>query len=207
MGLLQTIGQSLVSGIAAKIEAAIAALLKPLISQFADTIKVVTHIYDYTLGIVDDGTKLFDSITNEIDQITHFKFVAQWKNRVISVPKVFDNIQQLIAIPGKIVEAIKNLIADIGTKFKGAGAAEAVEEVIPGVGQVIGVVTIISQVLVTIKDALAQLQTVVDAITTVRKDITNLDVLFLPNQNPRKNLELADGGSIKIRVGKLHSAT
>jgi len=206
MGLLSDIGHSIVGKIAGRIEDAIASLLKPLISQFSDTIKVVTHIYDFTLGIIDDGTKLFDSITNEIDQITHFKFIAQWKNRVISVPRVFKNIQQLIEIPGKIVEAVTNLIKDIGTKFRGAGAAEAVEEVIPGVGQVIGLVTIISQVLVTVKDAIKQLQTVVDAIITVRKDITNLDAIFLPNTNTRKSIKTADGKTIKQRIGSLHPA-
>lgn len=206
MSLLSSLASSFAGKIASKIEGAVAALLKPIIGQFADTIKVVTHIYDFTLGIVDDATKLFDSVTNEIDQIVHFKFVAQWKHRVISVPKVFDNIQQIIAIPGKIVEAVKQLIADIGTKFRGASAAEAVEEVIPGVGQVIGIVTLVSQVLVTIKDAIAQLQTIVDAITTVRKDVTNLDAIFLQNQNPRKTEKLADGGSIKVRIGGLHKA-
>jgi hypothetical protein len=206
MGLLSSLASSIVGKIAGKVESALSALLQPLISQFSDVIKVVTHIYDFTLGIVDDATKLFNSITDEIDQITHFKFVAQWNNRVISVPRVFKNIQELIAIPGKIVDAITNLIKDIGTKFRGAAGAEAVEEVIPGVGQVIGVVTIVSQVLVTVKDAVSQLQTVVDAITTVRKDVTNLDAIFLPNQNPRKTEKLADGGTIKIRVGSLHKA-
>jgi len=204
MGLLANLASGLIGKLAGKVESALATLLKPLISQFADTITVVTHIYDFTLGIVDDGTKLFNSITDEIDQITHFKFVAQWKNRVISVPKVFENIQALIAIPGQIVEAIKNLIADIGTKFKAAGAAEAVEEVIPGVGQVIGVVTIVSQVLVTIKDAIAQLQSVVDAITTVRKDITNLDVLFLSQEHGRRAIRTVEGTTILQRVGGLH---
>src|SRR5215467_9159419 len=144
MGLLSDIGKSIVGKIAGKIEDALAALLKPLISQFSDVIKVVTHIYDFTLGIVDDATKLFNSITNEIDQIVHFKFIASWNNRVISVPRVFKNIQDLIAIPGKIVDAITNLIKDIGAKFRGTAAAEAVEEVIPGVGQTIGLITIIS---------------------------------------------------------------
>jgi hypothetical protein len=205
VSLLSDIGSSIIGGLASKIKDAVGALLKPIISQFADTITVVTHIYDFTLGIVDDGTKLFNSITNEIDEITKFKFVAQWKNRVISVPRVWQNIQDIIKIPGQIVDAITALIKDIGTKFKGASAAEAVEEVIPGVGQVIGVVTIISQVLVTIKDAIKQLQTVVDAIITVRKDVTNLDAIFLPNQNPRKNLTLESGGNIKVRIGKLHA--
>ena len=200
MSLLSDIGSFVAGKVAGKVESVIAALLKPLISQFADTITVVTHIYDYTLGIVDDGTKLFDSVTKEIDEITNFKFKAQWNHRVISVPRVFDNIQQLIAIPGKIVDAITQLIKDIGSKFRAAGAAEAVEEVIPGVGQVIGVVTIISQVLVTIKDAIKQLQTVVDAIVTVRKDITNLDAIFLPNQNPRKYVTQ----KARIRVGSFH---
>jgi len=207
MGLLSDLASSFVGKIASRIEDAIGTLLKPIISQFSDTITVVTHIYDFTLGIVDDGTKLFDSITNEIDQITHFKFVAQWKNRVISVPRVFQNIQELIKIPGKIVDAVTNLIKDIGTKFRGAAGAEAVEEVIPGVGQVIGLVTIVSQILVTIKDAIKQLQTVVDAIITVRKDITNLDAIFLPNTNTRSAVKTAGGKTIKIRIGSLHPST
>jgi phage-related protein len=185
---------------------AVKGLFQTVVSEVGKIINVVLHIRDYTIGVVEEAIDLIHEVEDEYDQIVHFKFVTHWKTRVVSVPRVFDNVQELIKLPGIVINAFKDLVANIRTRFTTLEAAEAVEEVIPGLGQAAGIITLIAEVLVIIKGTVDDLKTIVDAIQTFRKDIENLDAIFLPNTNPRKIEQLADGGSIKIRVGSLHKA-
>jgi hypothetical protein len=173
-------------------------------TEFTKIVDVILHIRDYTIGVIEDAEALISEATTEWDELTHFKFVIAWKTRVISVPRVFDNIQELIALPQKVVDAIRDLITNVRTRFTTLEAAEAVEEVIPGIGQAAGIITAICEVLIIIKGTIADLKVIVDAIQTLRKDIEDLDAIFLPNRNPRRLEALAAGGNIKIRVGSLH---
>jgi hypothetical protein len=180
--------------------------IQAIIDEVKRIIDVIIHIRDYTVGVVEDVTALIEEVTSEVDKIRNFKFQPAWKNRVISVPRVIDNVKQLIALPGIVIGAVKDLISNIRTRISATEAAEAVEEVIPGLGQAAGIVTLICEILIIIKGTVADLKTIVDAVQTVRKDIEDLDLIFLPNRNPRKVEQLSAGGSIKIRVGSLHKA-
>ena len=189
---IKSIGSSIVSAVGA------------ITTEFTKIVDVILHIRDYTIGVIEDAEALISEATTEWDELTHFKFVIAWKTRVISVPRVFDNIQELIALPQKVVDAIRDLITNVRTRFTTLEAAEAVEEVIPGIGQAAGIITAICEVLIIIKGTIADLKVIVDAIQTLRKDIEDLDAIFLPNRNPRRLEALAAGGNIKIRVGSLH---
>ena len=178
--------------------------IQSIIGELKKIIDVVLHIRDYTVGVVEDVTALIQEITAEVDAIKNFKFQPAWKNRVISVPRVIDNVQALIALPGIVISAVKDLISNVRSRITATEAAEAVEEVIPGLGQAAGIVTLICEILIIIKGSVADLKTVVDAIKTVRKDVEDLDLIFLPNRNPRK---IVTETTAKIRVGKLHPAT
>jgi hypothetical protein len=192
---LLSIGKGLLSTITSGLGA--------IIDEIKKIVDVVLHIRDYTVGVVEDVTALIQEITSEVDAIKNFRFQPAWKNRVISVPRVIENVQQLIALPGIVVSAVKDLISNIRGRIAATEAAEAVEAVIPGLGQAAGIVTLVCEVLVIIKGSVADLKTVVDAIQTVRKDIEDLDLIFLPNRNPRKVLTLE---KVKVRIGKLHTA-
>jgi hypothetical protein len=199
MGLLS----GFTSGIKALYDTAVSTL-KAITSEVTKIIDVIIHIHDYTVGVVDDATALIEEAKTEWDEITNFKFVVAWKTRVVSVPKVFDNIRELLALPQKVVDAIKDLISNIRTRISATEAAEAVEEVIPGIGQAAGIVTLICEILLIVKQTIADLKVVVDAIQTLRKDIEDLDLIFLQNRNPRKNIT-TEIGTLKIRTGgRLH---
>jgi len=177
--------------------------IQSIIGELKKIIDVVLHIRDYTVGVVEDVTALIQEITAEVDAIKNFKFQPAWKNRVISVPRVIDNVQALIALPGIVIAAVKDLISNVRARISATEAAEAVEEVIPGLGQAAGIVTLICEILIIVKGSVADLKTVVDAIQTVRKDVEDLDLIFLPNRNPRK---IVTEATAKIRIGKLHPA-
>jgi hypothetical protein len=57
-----------------------------------------------------------------------------------------------------------------------------------------------------IADVIDDLQTVVDELKRIRLEIEKLDTIFLQQGNKRKTLQLLNGKSIRIRVGRLHSA-
>lgn len=196
---------SLLSGLKSLVNT-VAGGVQAILGQFADIIKVVLHIRDYTIGCIETATNLFETATKLWDELIHFKFVIAWKTRVISVSRVFENIQELIAIPGKIFDAIKDLISSIKGRFTTLEATAAVEEVIPGIGQAAGIITAVCEILVLIKGCLTDLQTVVDAIKKVVEDVTNLNAIFLPNRNTRKVVKTEGGTSLKLRIGSFHSA-
>jgi phage-related protein len=193
---LLSIGKSLLSKVTSTIQS--------IISEVTKIIDVVVHIRDYTVGVVEDAIALIQEIETEIDAIKNFKLQAQWKHRVISVPKVIDNIAALIALPTTVWDAIKDLISNIKSRITATEAAEAVEEVIPGLGQAAGIVTLIAEILIIVKGSIADLKTVVDAVKTVREDIENFDLIFLKSTNPRK---IVTQTKAKIRIGSLHKST
>jgi hypothetical protein len=59
--------------------------------------------------------------------------------------------------------------------------------------------------LETIIASVDDLIAIVQALKDIRINIETADAIFLQNKNARKTVKLADGTSMKIRVGNLHS--
>jgi len=140
---------------------------------------------------------LIAEVEDEYDKIVHFDIQPHWRSRVISVPKVMENIKQLAALPTQVIDAVKDLIQNFKTRMQNTELIEAGEEFLPVLGQVFAIATLIAEILLAIRSTIDDLKTIVDAIKTVREDLENLDGLFLQQHNARKFLSTRRYGRIK----------
>jgi hypothetical protein len=74
-----------------------------------------------------------------------------------------------------------------------------------GLEKVLGFVALLADALESISSGIDDLQAILDTITAIREEVETGSTVFLQQKNSRKSLALRDGGSIKIRVGNLHS--
>jgi len=195
-------------------------LLQPILGPLRPLVKIFGALKENTIGILSAAQKLVDSTEQVISDVRNFKAKPQFKNRVISVPRAVDNVQALFAIPDRIIAAVKDLVSQLRNKVDPAAfnveELEGLEDLrgiirkfgtklAAGFEKLLGIASLIVDALVTIRASIDDLQTIVDSLQEIVSDFSNLDGLFLPQNNPRRTEALREGGSIKIRVGSLHS--
>jgi len=175
----------------------------PVLQKLLDLGK---KIIEHFTGTLQAGIHLFESFKSEIDAFKNFKEDFRFKQRVVNVERAITKIRDLIQGLFDAWKSIISLIKNLSFKLETGGAAE-VAEAATGIGLPIAVVNgivIIVEVLDTIRNVIDSFQTIVDEITRVREFIEKGDTIFLQQRNKRKVIQLEDGRSIKIRVGKLH---
>ena len=198
-------------------------------SLFDPVRKIVTAVktaVGHVLGIYSAAVKLKDSVLEEIDAWKNFKQDIRLKQRVvnleIAIQKTRDLIEGIPAAWHSIVDIVKTVQANL----KDTNPQSAVEDLeaelqegadsirtllskfprlLKAFEKVLGVVAIVFTALERVADVVDDLQTIVDETKRIRLEIEKLDTIFLSQSNKRKTLKLADGSSIRIRVGSLHS--
>lgn len=195
-------------------------LLQPILGPLRPLITIFTSLKENTVGIVSASTDVTDTVERIFDEIKNFSFRPNVKSRVISLPAAQQRIQQLIAAPGQIIDAVKELIAQVKSKIDVAEfnveELEGLEDlrsivtkfgskIAAGFEKILGVVTIVVDALVSIRQGIRDIQTILDSVEEIVTDVSNLDAIFLSQKNPRRRESLSEGGSIKIRLGNLHS--
>jgi hypothetical protein len=178
---------------------------------FADLVTVVhdfTTVFTKITSVIGDVTHLIQSVKDEIAGFKNFRQDLRLKSRVVNLESAIQKTKDLIlGIPASwraivdLISQIKSAIARDVAAEEGAGIL-AVETA--GLSEVVVGVAIIYQVASFVESVISDFQTIVDEITRLRKEIEKLDTIFLSQSNKRKNLRLADGSSIRIRVGNLH---
>ena len=164
--------------------------------------KLIQHF----TGVFDAGVHLFESFQSEVQAFKNFREDFRLKSRVINIERAITKIRDLIQGLFDAWRSIVRLFKGLSFKLEAGGAAE-VAEAATGIGLPIAVVNalvLIVEVLDTVRNIIDSFQTVIDEITRLREFIETGDTIFLQQRNKRKVLRLADGSSIKIRVGKLH---
>jgi len=184
----------------------------------------VKESYDHIVGILDASNKLKDSIIAEITGWKSFKQDIRFAQRVVqlesAIQKTRDLIQGIPAAWNSIVDLVKQIKATITQETNPIEDAESTATDLESGGlkdflakfpklakafeKVLGVLAIIVQTLETLRSMIDDIQTVVDELKRLRLEIEKLDTIFLSQSNKRKTLKLADGSSIRIRLGKLH---
>jgi hypothetical protein len=175
----------------------------PVLQQLLDLAK---KIIEHFTGVFQAGVDLFNSAQSEFEAWKHFKEDVRFKQRVIVVEqalkKVKDFTDELISAWKEILSLIKNA----GIKLETGGAAE-IAEAATGIGlpiAIVNAIVLVVEVLDTVRNLIDTAQNIVNVIKDVREFLQG-DFLFLQQKNTRKVLKLESGGSIKIRVGNLHS--
>jgi hypothetical protein len=175
--------------------------------------KVFTNFkrtYEKFTGVFTAAHKLFDTVVSEIAGWKNFKQDLRLKQRVINLETAIQKTRDLI----QGIPASWHAVVDLFSQIKSAIARDVVEEEgaallaveTAGLSEIVVGLTIIYQVLSFVTSTIDDLQTIVDEVMRFRLEIEKLDTIFLSQSNKRKTLKLADGKTIRIRLGKLHHA-
>ena len=186
----------------------------------------VVEAYNHVTNIITTGNHLVDSIVSEVNAWKNFRENIRFKQRVINLEKAIEKTTELIqGIPASW-HAIQDLVKSIRSKISAvdtpsAGEVEELETEFESGGisnllkrfpalakffeKALGFVSLIVDSLESIANAIDDLQTIVDEAKRIRLEIEQLDSIFLQQNNKRKNLKLASGKTIRIRVGSLHA--
>ena len=200
--------------------------VKGFLGPLGKLIDKVKEAYDKLTGVLDSAEKLKDSIVEEVDGWKNFKQDIRLSQRVIQIERAVTKTRNLIAgIPeawNSILDIIKTFKAQIGGESNPVEDTEAIVEDVEssggisallrkfpalakGLEKLLGVLGLIVQALDAIATTIDDLQQIVDELKALRLEFEKLDTIFLSQSNKRKTLRLADGSSIRVRVGKLHS--
>jgi len=194
------------------------------VGKLIDGIKTsITHL----TSIVQNSTKLLDGIIAEAKAWGRFKQDIRIKGRVIQLESAIEKTRALIEGIPAAWRSIQDIFKTFKTQFDAGGdpiadadaAAEdlaSAEEggitsllkkfpkLAKGFEKILGVLALIIQALEAVSGVVDDLQQILDEITVLRNEVERLDTIFLPQSNKRKTLKLADGSTIRIRVGALH---
>jgi hypothetical protein len=202
----------------------ILAAIKSFLGPFGKLIDSLKDTYDHLVNIFTAAEKLTDSVIGEINAWRNFKQDIRFSQRVVQIERAIQKTRDLIeGIPvawHSIVDLVKQVKNQIGGGESPVEEAEQISQEVESGGvktllekfpslakaleKLLGVLAIVVQALSAIADSIDDVQKIVDEITRLRLEIEKLDTIFLQQSNKRKTLRLADGRSIKIRLGKLH---
>jgi len=199
----------------------IKAALGPLGKLWDKVIEAWNHI----TGIITNGQLLVDSIKAEVDAWKNFKEDIRFSSRVINLEKAIQKTEELFQGIPDSWHAIQDLLKEIKDKlnvsepkpseveelegeFEEGGIANLLKR-FPALAKffekALGFLTLLVDALESIANAIDDLQTIMDEAKRIRLEIEKLDSIFLQQNNKRKNVQLASGKTIRIRIGNLHS--
>ena len=198
--------------------------IKRFLGPFGKLFDSLKASYDKLIHIFDAAQKLTDSVVSEVGAWRNFKQDIRFAQRVVQIERAIQKTRDLIeGIPAawhSIIDIVKQMKESLTQETNPVEDAEAVTEDIESGGiktilqkfprfakafeKVLGALALLLQALETIANIIDDIQTVVDEIRRLREEIERLDTIFLPQTNLRKTLKLANGKTIRIRLGKLH---
>jgi len=156
-------------------------------------------------GVFQAAVDLFNSGESEFKAWKSFKADIKFRQRVIQVERALQKAKELLDSIVGAWKQILSLVKSGGIKLETSGAAE-IAEAATGIGlpiAVVNAIVLIVEVLDTVRNVIDTAQDIVNTVKGIR-ELLEGDLIFLQQKNPRKTVKTDDGGSIKIRVGKLH---
>lgn len=179
-----------------------------------------THLQ--TIG--QRATQLKDSIVEEIDGWKNFKSDIRLKQRVVQIESAIEKTRALIEGIPAAWRAILDLIKQAKDQLNVQNPVEEAQAITTDIEEggiktlltrfpalaracerVLAFLGIVVTALEAISNVVDDFQTIVDEMKRLRLEIEKLDTIFLSQSNKRRRLKLADGSTIRIRVGHLHS--
>jgi hypothetical protein len=208
-------------------------LIQPILDRLGQVFAPFKKLFDFVFHFWTSVTDLFkktktlvDSIIAEVDAWRNFKEEASFKNRLVSIPKAYDQTKQFILQIPAAWRAIVDLFNELKGKFETTGnpteeAENALKDIessgfrsilkqfpkfAKGFEKVLGFVAIIVDALESIAKGVDDLQAIVDTVRGIREEIESQQTIFLQQKNTRKTIKTKGGKNLKLRIGHLHSA-
>jgi hypothetical protein len=183
--------------------------LKTVLGDLAKVAQNIITVFTKAKDIFKNVLHLFDSVKGEINGWKNFKQDIRFRSRVINLESAIQKTRDLIEGIPQSWHAVLDVISEIKSALAKDVAGEEVAALLAvetaGLSEVVEVLTILYQVLSFVEGIISDFQTIVDEVMRVRLEVEKLDTIFLSQSNKRKYLKLANGKSVRIRVGHLHS--
>jgi hypothetical protein len=199
--------------------------IKKLLAPFTNLFNLLTNFWTNLKNLLGDAHALVLSVIGEVNAWRTFKEDIAFKTRLVSLPIAYDQTKEFILQIPAAWHAVVDLVEQLKGKIQSTGnpteeAEQAVEDIeksgfgailkqfpkfAKGFEKVLGFVSIVADSLQTIIDGIHDLQQIVDTLRAIREEIETGSTIFLKQNNPRKVVKLADGSTMKIRLGNLHS--
>jgi phage-related minor tail protein len=200
------------------------AAIKRALGPFGKLFDLLSKFWTRITHVWTNLNKLVMSITTEISEWKRFKEDIRYRTRVISIPAAVEKTRAFIEQIVAARDAIFDLWDILKSKFEGTAnpteeAEQAIKDIeasglhdilskfprlLKGAEKVLGFIAIVADALESIIDAIDDLQRIVDVLKSIREEVEHGSTVFLSQSNRRKTLRLADGGTIKVRLGNLH---
>ena len=181
-----------------------------LLKDLGSVAKNVLTVFAKAKDIFSNVENLFNTSKGEIDGWKNFKQDIRLHSRVVNLESAIQKTRDLIQGIPQSWHAVLDVISQVKSAFAKDVAGEEVAALLAvetaGLSEVVAVLTVIYQVLSFVEGIISDLQTIVDELKRLRLEIEKLDTIFLSQSNKRKTLKLANGRSIRIRLGKLHAS-
>jgi conjugal transfer/entry exclusion protein len=176
--------------------------------DIVNLVKNVITTFTKATSVWGDVQKLIDSFKGEVDGWKHFKEDIRLKSRVIQLEEAFQKTRALV----EGIPASWHAVLDLFSQIKSAFARDVAEEEgaallaveTAGLAEVAVAINILYQVLNFVETVVSDLQTIIDEAKGLRLEVEKLDTVFLQQDNKRKTIKLANGKTIRVRLGKLH---
>ena len=201
--------------------------IKTLLGPFGRAFDLIRHLWQNLTDGFEKGKELAGLVRGEIDAWRHFREDINFRTGVVSLPAAVQATKDLVAGVVEAWHAAVDLFGKVKgklTESAGPNPTEEAEQALKdiessgfksilkqfpkfakGLEKALGFVAILVDTLDNLLDAIDDLLAIVNALKDLREEIETGKTIFLQQKNARKTLKLKDGGSIKIRVGNLHS--
>lgn len=201
--------------------------IKRALGPFGKLWDIITRFWTAVTTVIPKAQALASLIIGEVTAWKQFKEAIPFRTGVINVKSAVegtkDLAQELIDAWHAVVElvqTVKSKVTDLTGGDPSAAARSAVEEIenssfrdiiskfprlVRGLEKILAWVGLVAEVLEDFITFVDDLTTIVNALVDLRNEIETGSTVFLQQKNARRTVQLKKGGSIKIRVGNLHS--
>ncbi len=159
----------------------------------------VLDVKNNTINLFSNINTLVSDIITVIHDFQTFTINPKWNTRVISAPRVLVNVQELMAIPERVANDVRDLVQQLKTKIEpmevnlsDLDGLDGIPTKLLSAGEkIIGWLSLVVDSLTTIEAAIADLQDIASALRTVLEDFQGLDGLFLPQGSTKTVVDIS----------------
>jgi hypothetical protein len=161
------------------------------LSSFFDTWSVSIDDFD---AIVQDYSEIKANLQAEIDKIQNFKLEPHLKTRVINVPRAIDAIHDLVKeVKDALTDVTDEIIAPIHDlilvwKTESAQLSQSMDKP-SGMARAASFLHSVETSIHQIRTAMDGAKDLTELATTITDQLNGLELLFLPQGNPRIRLK------------------
>jgi len=175
-----------------------------LIQEAEDTFTAVHTIVPRTRDIIAQ----VQSEVTAWSTFTH-AFPDLFANRVINIESTRRRLRGILAGLAESWERIKDIGELLKEPTTTVGFVHSLESsrnpFVRGIGRTIRLLLVVRVYVEKVSAILDDLEQIINEAKAIRLAVENVEAIFLKQSNPRQRVQLANGNTIRIRVGSLHT--